>query len=61
MAKGRGDFTDILIKKHILGQDQSPRRGTCKRPPAKLQDAIVKLGYASQVMAAVDKAGSSSI
>ena len=48
MAKTRGDFTDILIRNKVLGHDQldealrlSQSTGT------KLQDAIVKLTYAS--------------
>ncbi len=56
MGKGRGDFTDILIKKQILGPDQlSEARTIQQQTGAKLQDAIVKLGYAShdEVMAAV--------
>src|SRR5262245_22282465 len=48
MAKGRGDFTDILVKKQILGPDQLSEA-------KNLQAAIVKLGYASheEVMEAV--------
>lgn len=56
MAKGRGDFTDILVKKQILGPDQlSEAQNLQAATGAKLQDAIVKLGYASheEVMAAV--------
>jgi type IV pilus assembly protein PilB len=49
MGKARGDFTDILIKKGILGPDQIAEAKTLQQQTgAKLQDAIVKLGYASQ-------------
>src|SRR6516225_7512334 len=56
MGKGRGDFTDILVKKQILGPDQlSEARTIQQQTGAKLQDAIVKLGYAShdEVMEAI--------
>jgi type IV pilus assembly protein PilB len=56
MGKGRGDFTDILVKKQILGPDQlSEARTIQQQTGAKLQDAIVKLGYAShdEVMQAI--------
>ncbi|MBM4068857.1 MAG: type II/IV secretion system protein [Planctomycetes bacterium] len=56
MAKGRGDFTDILVKKQILGPDQlSEAKNLQAATGAKLQDAIVKLGYATHedVMSAV--------
>jgi len=49
MGKGRGDFTEILIKKQILGPDQlSEARNLQQVTGAKLQDAILKLGYATQ-------------
>jgi type IV pilus assembly protein PilB len=48
MAKQRGDFTEILIKRQILGPDQlSEAKAMQAQTGAKLQDAIVKLGYAS--------------
>lgn len=56
MGKGRGDFTDILVKKQILGPDQlSEARTIQQQTGAKLQDAIVKLGYAThdEVMQAI--------
>ncbi len=57
MAKSsRGDFTDILVRKQILGPDQiQEARNLSQQTGAKLQDAIVKLGYAStdEVMSAV--------
>ena len=57
MAKSnRGDFTDILIRKQILGPGQlEEARNLQQQTGAKLQDALVKLGYASteEVMSAV--------
>src|SRR5438105_5039037 len=48
MAKSPGDFTDILIQKQILAPDQlEEARGLQQATGAKLQDALVKLGYAS--------------
>src|ERR1700720_660593 len=49
MGKARGDFTDVLIKKGILGPDQiTEAKALQAQTGAKLQDAIVKLGYATQ-------------
>ena len=57
MAKGsRGDFTDILVAKKVLGPDQLNEARTLQSQSGmKLQDALVKLGYASmeEVMAAI--------
>src|SRR5919204_1483271 len=56
MAKTRGDFTDILVRKQILGPDQvQEARNLQQQTGAKLQDAIVKLGYATteEVMSAI--------
>src|SRR6516225_8726916 len=56
MGKGRGDFTDILVQKKIIGSDQiAEAKNLQQQTGAKLQDAIVKLGYASveEVMAAI--------
>src|SRR5438105_9108679 len=57
MAKSnRGDFTDILVRKQILGPPQRQRaKNLHQQTGAKLQDAPVKLGYASteEVMSAV--------
>ncbi len=56
MAKARGDFTDVLVKKGILGDDQiTEAKALQQQTGAKLQDALVKLGYVSQeeVMAAI--------
>jgi type IV pilus assembly protein PilB len=55
MAKSR-DFTDLLVKKQILGADQlEEARSVAQQTGAKLADTLVKLGYASteQVMNAV--------
>lgn len=56
MAKGRGDFTDILVKKQILSSDQlTEARTLAQQTGAKLQDALVKLGYCTMddIMAAI--------
>src|SRR6516225_10011805 len=56
MAKTRGDFTEILIQRQILGPDQiQEAKNLQQQTGSKLQDAIVKLGYASteEVMSAV--------
>ena len=56
MAKARGDFTDILVQKKVIGPDQiTEAKNLQQQTGAKLQDAIVKLGYATveEVMAAV--------
>src|SRR5205085_751703 len=56
MAKARGDFTDILIRRQTLSPDQlEEARGLERQAGMKLADAIVKLGYATpdQVMSAV--------
>src|SRR5947209_2565516 len=56
MGKSRGDFTEILLKRQVLGQDQLNEAKTMQQQTgAKLQDAIVKLGYATndEVLSAV--------
>lgn len=56
MAKSRGDFTDILIKKKTLSPDQLEEAlTTATRNGLRLQDALVKTGYVSsaEVMAAI--------
>src|SRR5438046_1739465 len=56
MAKSRGDFTEILIRKEILSPDQlEEARGMQQQTGAKLQATLVKLGYATteQVMSAI--------
>jgi type IV pilus assembly protein PilB len=60
MAKARDDFAAILVKKHVLSADQlEEARGVSQQTGAKLADALVKLGYASneQVMSAVAEHG----
>jgi type IV pilus assembly protein PilB len=56
MAKSRGDFTEILVRRQILSPDQlEEAKGLERQAGMKLGDAIVKLGYATndQVMSAV--------
>jgi type IV pilus assembly protein PilB len=56
MAKARGDFTDILIKKKILGPDQlAEAENLANSTGIKLQDALAKLNYASptEIMSAI--------
>jgi len=56
MAKGRGDFTDVLMKKGLLSQDQvAEAKSLQQQTGAKLQDALVKLGYVTQddIMSAI--------
>jgi len=49
MAKGRGDFTEVLVKKGILGPDQlSEAKSVAQQTGAKMQDALIKLGYCTQ-------------
>jgi type IV pilus assembly protein PilB len=56
MAKTRGDFTDILVQKQIVSADQlEEARGLQRQTGAKLQDALIKLGYCTteQVMTSI--------
>jgi type IV pilus assembly protein PilB len=56
MAKARGDFTDILVKKGVLSADQlEEAKGVAAQSGAKINDTLIKLGYAKpeEVMAAV--------
>jgi type IV pilus assembly protein PilB len=56
MAKARGDFTDILLRKRIIGPDQlADAENTANAQGLRLQDAITKLNYASpaEVMSAI--------
>jgi type IV pilus assembly protein PilB len=56
MAKGHGDFTDVLLKKGLIAEDQiAEAKALQKQTGAKLQEAIVKLGYCSleDIMAAI--------
>jgi type IV pilus assembly protein PilB len=50
MAKARGDFTDVLLKKRILSPDQLEEAlSLANSTGVKLQDALAKLNYASLV------------
>lgn len=56
MGKGRGEFTDILLKKGVLSADQlTEARSMAQQTGAKIQDTLVKLGYCSMedVMTAI--------
>jgi type IV pilus assembly protein PilB len=56
MAKARGDFTEVLVRKQIISPDQlTEAQAMQKQTGAKLQDCIVKLGYCStdEVMSAI--------
>jgi type IV pilus assembly protein PilB len=56
MAKSRGDFTDVLVRKQILSPDQlEESRALAQQQGAKLADVLVKQGYATteQVMSAI--------
>ena len=61
MAKARGDFTDILLKKRILSPDQLEEAvSLANSTGVKLQDALAKLNYASPAessQAMAEKAG----
>ncbi|HMP03721.1 MAG TPA: GspE/PulE family protein [Gemmatales bacterium] len=49
MSKGRsGDFTEILVKKQIIGRDQlAEAQAVQKSTGAKMTETLVKLGYCS--------------
>jgi type IV pilus assembly protein PilB len=56
MAKTRGDFTDILVHRGTLSPDQLlEARNMERQTGAKLQDTLIKLGYATaqDVMSAI--------
>jgi type IV pilus assembly protein PilB len=56
MAKGRGDFADILLKKKLIGPDQlAEAENIASATGIKLQDAIVKQQYltGTEVMTAI--------
>ena len=56
MAKARGDFTDILVRRQILSPDQlEEAKGLQQATGVKLPDALVKLEYATmeQIMTAI--------
>ena len=47
-SKGKGDFTDLLVRKHIISKEQLQEALSMqKQTGAKLPDTLVKLGYAS--------------
>jgi type IV pilus assembly protein PilB len=48
MAKTRGDFTEILLRRQMLSPDQlTEAKSIQQQTGAKLQDTLVKLGYVS--------------
>lgn len=56
MAKGRGDFTDVLLRKRIISGDQLREALQLQQSTgAKLADALIKLGYVTptEVMQAI--------
>lgn len=56
MAKGRGDYTDLLLKKKLISPDQlSEAESIASNNGMKLQDALVKQQYlsANEVMSAI--------
>jgi type IV pilus assembly protein PilB len=56
MAKTRGDFTEILLRKQLISPDQlAEAKSLQQQTGAKLQDTLVKLNYCTveQVMTAV--------
>jgi type IV pilus assembly protein PilB len=56
MARARGDFTDILLRKQIISPDQlEEAKAHAAQAGIKLQDALVSLHYASpeQIISAI--------
>src|SRR4051812_20868503 len=56
MAKARGDFADVLLKKKMIGPDQlAEAESTASAQGRKRQDVIVSLQYlsANEVMSAI--------
>jgi type IV pilus assembly protein PilB len=56
MAKTRGDFTDILVRRQILSPDQlQEAKSLVQQTGVKMQDALIKLEYATmeQIMTAI--------
>src|SRR5260370_38766595 len=46
MAKSRGDFTDILVSRQPVSNDQlAEARSMSQQTGAKIQDTLVKLNY----------------
>jgi type IV pilus assembly protein PilB len=57
MAKGRGDFTDLLVKKRILSPEQVEEAAALASSTGlKLEDALEKLNYVSKTDSAQAKA-----
>jgi len=56
MAQLRGDFTDVLLRKKIISSEQlAEAEATATAQGLKLQDALIKLNYATaqEVMEAI--------
>ena len=56
MARARGDFADILLKKKLIGPDQlAEAENIASQTGMKLQDAIIKQQYlsANEVMSTI--------
>ncbi|HYT91489.1 MAG TPA: ATPase, T2SS/T4P/T4SS family, partial [Gemmataceae bacterium] len=56
MAKSRGDFTDVLVRRQTLSPDQLGEAASmAQQSGIKIQEAILKLGYATakEVMSAI--------
>jgi type IV pilus assembly protein PilB len=56
MAKQKGEYTDILVRRQILSPDQlNEAKAMAQQSGAKLQDTLVKLGYCTdlEVMSAI--------
>ncbi len=56
MAKNRGEFTDILVRKQVLSNDQlGEARSMAQQAGIKINEALLKLGYATteEVMSAI--------
>lgn len=65
MGKARGEFTDVLVKRGLLSPDQMIEARTLQQQTgAKMQDALIKLGYCTldDIMSAVaEHAGMTSV
>ena len=56
MAKTRGDFTEILVRNGVLSASQlEEAKSLAQQTGAKIQDALIKLGYATdqQILSAM--------
>jgi type IV pilus assembly protein PilB len=57
MAKGRGDFTDLLVKKRVLSPEQVEEAAAMASSTGlKLEDALEKLNYVTKSESAAAKA-----